>query len=81
MKRRITHDGVTWQAWTTGTGHGVGSGHLPSITKWAIVFRKESGASSAELSDSVRTSDIEALSTEEITAALGRAIGCARKKK
>lgn len=39
MPTRFQHLGREWEATPTGTGHGVGSGFLPSIDRWGVVFR------------------------------------------
>lgn len=34
--RHLDHD---WEAESAGTGHGVGPGYHPSVTRWGVVFR------------------------------------------
>lgn len=37
--KRFQHLGQEWEALGTGTGHGVGTGYLPTVDRWGVVFR------------------------------------------
>lgn len=39
MSKRFHHLGQEWEAVGTGTGHGVGFGHLPQVNRWGVIFR------------------------------------------
>lgn len=47
MSTRFSHLGQEWEATPTGTGHGVGSGHVPAVDRWGVVFRSPSRPSRA----------------------------------
>jgi hypothetical protein len=58
-----------WEAAPTGTGHGVGSGFLPEIDRWGVVFTVV-GHPGKEYRGSVSAEDPDNVSQDELRSAL-----------
>ena len=73
MARRFQHLGVEWEATPTGTGHGVGTGFLPSVDRWGFVFRRVSDPA-REHRAHVSGSDAEHVTEDALIHALEEAL-------
>jgi hypothetical protein len=69
MSVKFQHLGEEWEATPTGTGHGVGTGFLPSIDRWRVVFRRMKNPS-REYRGSISTEDPGKADLNELTDAL-----------
>lgn len=74
MSRRFRHRNEDWDVEPTGMGHGVGSGHLPPITSWGMVFRCLSNPNKGEYYASLHTSDPMQVTEEELQKILDSAV-------
>lgn len=82
MSKRFRHLGQEWEAFGTGTGHGVGAGILPPINRWGVVFRSvtqpdrgDYRGGSISAADPAKVSEAELKSTLEeqlVTEAINR---------
>ena len=72
--RRFHHLGEEWEAEPTGTGHGVGSGHVPAITSWGVMFRRVSKPDKGPYFGSISRPDVTQASEEDLRKSLEDAI-------
>lgn len=70
MSRRFQHLGQEWDATSTGTGHGVGFGHIPQIDRWGVIFRSVSNQAQGAYRSSISNSDPSNVSEDELKGAL-----------
>jgi hypothetical protein len=68
MAVQFQHLGREWQATPTGTGHGVGFGHIPAVNRWGVIFRPIDGTD--EYRGQISAADPSAVSADELRAAL-----------
>ncbi len=70
MTKRFNHLGQEWDATATGTGHGVGFGHIPTVNRWGVVFQSVSNPSRGEYRGSISQADPGAVPDAELRASL-----------
>jgi hypothetical protein len=60
--------GQEWEALGTGTGHGVGFGHLPSVNRWGVILRSVSNPQQGDYRyrGTMSQSDPNAVELEEL---------------
>jgi hypothetical protein len=71
-RRSFSFDAEQWEVESAGSGHGVGSGKPPPMTRHQVVFTRRSDGS--RYREWISTSDVNAASRSELEAALTRAL-------
>ena len=66
MSRRFAHLGREWEAFATGSGHGVGFGFPPPINRWGVTFRALTGDDRSDYRGSISKKDPESVSENEL---------------
>ena len=66
MPRRFQHLNQEWEAVGTGTGHGVGFGHLPAVNRWGVIFRSISKPEQGEYRGTMPEADPQNLTEEDL---------------
>lgn len=74
MNRRVHYLHEEWEVGPTGGGHGVGSGHIPSITNWGMSFRCLSNPNKGPYYGHLHTPDPNQATEEALIEILNRAI-------
>lgn len=75
MIRRFRHVDEEWEVEPTGTGHGVGSGYVPPITSWGVMFRRLSNPAKGPYFGSIAKPDVMQVTEQELQRSLEGAIG------
>ena len=74
MSKRFHHLSEEWEAESTGTGHGVGSGHVPAISSWGVTFRRVSQGSTGPYHGSISKPNASQATDEELRKSLENAL-------